>query len=60
MVVIDSGIWISAIHFGGVPAEALEPVIQMDDLAICSGMEQEVFRILEQNSNAIQKRYAPE
>lgn len=32
----------------------------MDDLAICSGMEQEVFRILEQNSNAIQKRYAPE
>lgn len=48
IVVIDSGVWISAIQFGGIPAKALELVTEVDDLAICSGIEQEVLRILEQ------------
>jgi uncharacterized protein len=48
IVVIDSGVWISAIQFGGVPAEALELVTQIDDIAICAGIEKEVLHILEQ------------
>jgi putative PIN family toxin of toxin-antitoxin system len=48
IVVVDSGIWISAIEFGGTPSAALELVLQTDDLAICPEIEQEVLRILSQ------------
>lgn len=46
IIVVDSGIWISAIEFGGTPAAALEQVFQADDLAICSEIEHEVLRVL--------------
>lgn len=63
IVVIDSGIWISAIQFGGIPAEVLELVMRRDDLAICPGIEEEVLRILEhkfnQDPETIRARMAP-
>jgi hypothetical protein len=46
IVVVDSGIWISAIEFGGTPAVALERLFLIDDLAICSDIEDEVLRVL--------------
>jgi uncharacterized protein len=46
IVVVDSGIWISAIEFGGMPAAALERLFLIDDLAICSEIEEEVLRVL--------------
>ena len=47
IVVVDSGIWISAIEFGGTPAAALAQVFQADDLAICAEIESEVLRVLQ-------------
>jgi hypothetical protein len=49
IVVVDSGIWISAIEFGGMPAAALERLFLIDDLAICSEIEEEVLRVLHDN-----------
>jgi len=46
IVVVDSGIWISAIEFGGTPAAALEYLLQVDDLAICAEIENEILRVL--------------
>lgn len=46
IVVVDSGIWISAIEFGGTPAAALERLFLIDDLAICSQIEEEILRVL--------------
>lgn len=46
IVVVDSGIWISALEFGGTPATALEKLFLVDDLAICSEIEEEVLRVL--------------
>jgi hypothetical protein len=46
IVVVDSGIWISAIEFGGTPAVALERLFLIDDLAIYSDIEDEVLRVL--------------
>jgi uncharacterized protein len=46
IVVVDSGIWISAIEFGGIPARAIEVVAEVDNLAICTEIEEEVLRIL--------------
>lgn len=63
MIVIDSGIWISAIEFGGTPSAAIELAVQIDDLAICTEIENEVLRILEEkfgrNRESIRSRIAP-
>lgn len=53
IVVVDSGIWISALEFGGTPAAALERLFLVDDLAFCSEIEEEVLRVLHENSVAI-------
>lgn len=47
IVVVDSGIWISAIEFGGTPAFALERAFLIDDLAICAEIEEEILRVLQ-------------
>ena len=47
IIVVDSGIWISAIEFGGIPAAALELLLLNDELAICTEIEEEILRILE-------------
>jgi len=45
-VVIDSGIWISALHFGGAPQAALDTVFTHDTIAICEQIVTEVRAIL--------------
>ena len=63
IVVVDSGIWISAIEFGGTPAIALERMFLIDDLAICSDIEEEVLRVLHdkfgRDRKLIQQRLGP-
>ena len=63
IVVIDSGISISAIEFGGTPAIALERMFLIDDLAICSDIEEEVLRVLHhkfgRDRKLIQQRLGP-
>jgi putative PIN family toxin of toxin-antitoxin system len=45
-IVFDSGNWISAIRFGGVPQEAILHALQHDRIAICAEIEEEVIRNL--------------
>ncbi len=44
IVVFDSGNWISAIRFGGVPQDAIIRALQHDRIAICAEIEEEVIR----------------
>lgn len=46
IVVLDSGIWISALHFGGTPLEALDHAFVYDRIALCSPILLEVSKIL--------------
>ena len=41
-IVIDSGIWISALNFGGIPRTALEKAFLLGRIAICNGMIAEI------------------
>ena len=45
-VVFDSGIWISALQYGGVPMHAIEYALIQDELVICAEIENEVVRIM--------------
>jgi putative PIN family toxin of toxin-antitoxin system len=45
-VVFDSGIWISALQYGGVPMYALELALMEDNFLICAEIEAEVVRIM--------------
>ncbi len=38
-VVFDSGIWISALQYGGVPMYALELALMEDNFLICAEIE---------------------
>jgi putative PIN family toxin of toxin-antitoxin system len=46
VIVVDSGIWISALHFGGTPLAALEKALTEDSVAICDQIVQEVAGVL--------------
>jgi putative PIN family toxin of toxin-antitoxin system len=46
IVVFDSGIWISAIKYRGVPLEALTFGLEHHDVLTCDELEGEVVRIL--------------
>lgn len=46
IVVFDSGIWVSAMEFGGTPLEAVIRAIAQDRLAVCSQIEEEVVQVL--------------
>jgi putative PIN family toxin of toxin-antitoxin system len=46
IVVFDSGIWVSAMEFGGTPLEAVIRAIAQDRFAVCDQMEEEVVRVL--------------
>ena len=46
LVVADSGIWISAMKFGGTPAAALEKALTQHRVAICTQVIAEVEKIL--------------
>ena len=45
IVVFDSGIWVSAMEFGGTPFEAVIRAIAQDRFAVCD-LEEEVVRVL--------------
>jgi len=45
-VVLDSGIWISGFHFGGVPLLALDRAFVSDRIVICPEITAEVSTIL--------------
>ena len=46
IVVFDSGVWISALHFGGTPLAALDHVFLNDELAICDQIVTEIRAVL--------------
>jgi hypothetical protein len=46
IVVFDSGVWISAIHFGGTSHTALDHVFVSNELAICDQIVMEVREVL--------------
>lgn len=45
-VVVDSGVWISAFRFGGVPLQAIRTTLQKDHILMCDPIRTEVERIL--------------
>lgn len=45
-VVLDSGIWISGFHFGGVPLLALDRAFVSDRIVICPEITAEVSTVL--------------
>jgi hypothetical protein len=46
IVVVDSGVWISALHFGGTPLAALNHVFLSEQLAICDQIVIEIRAVL--------------
>jgi uncharacterized protein len=46
IVVFDSGVWISAFHFGGTPQTALDHVFVSNESAICDQIVMEVREVL--------------
>jgi len=46
IAVLDSGVWISALHFGGTPLAAVEKALTEDRVAICDQIEEEVVQVL--------------
>jgi putative PIN family toxin of toxin-antitoxin system len=46
VALIDSGIWISAIHYGGVPMAAVQAALQNDQLLTCDTLENEVVGVM--------------
>ncbi|HEU5235179.1 MAG TPA: putative toxin-antitoxin system toxin component, PIN family [Terriglobales bacterium] len=46
IVVLDSGIWISGFHFGGVPLQALDQAYIYDQIGFCDEIVSEISIIL--------------
>jgi hypothetical protein len=46
-VVFDSGVWISALQFGGVPMQAIQAGLVSSDVLTCTQIEDEAIRILQ-------------
>ena len=42
IVVIDSGVWISGLEFGGTPWAAIQKAVALDRIAVCEQIEQEI------------------
>jgi len=54
IVVVDSGVWVSALHFAlrrGTPRLAVEKAAREHTIAICPEIEEEVLRILSAKFN---------
>ena len=45
-VIFDSGVWVSAIRFGGVPRLAIVIALSQDEIIICAEIENEIVRIM--------------
>ena len=51
IVVVDTNVWISALHFGGVegvPFRALSRAAEIDTIATCDAIDAEIARVLEE------------
>jgi uncharacterized protein len=63
IVVVDSGIWISAIEYGGIPRAAIQRISHVDILAICAQIENEVLGVLSRkfgrDPQAARERFYP-
>ena len=46
IVVLDSGVWISAFHFGGIPLSAVNHAFLHDEIAVCAEIIGEVTTVL--------------
>lgn len=46
IVVLDSGVWISALQFGGIPQLAVLKALTVDSLAVCEQIKEEINRVL--------------
>jgi len=46
IVTLDSGIFISAMEYGGVPKEALVHAAATEELLICTQIENEIIRVM--------------
>ena len=45
-IVFDSGVWVSALEFGGVPRQAIEHAEAEEAILLCIEIEEEVVRIM--------------
>jgi putative PIN family toxin of toxin-antitoxin system len=55
IVVFDSGNWISAIRYGGVPRYAILRAVSQDTIVICDEIEAEVIRIMLRKFGVIER-----
>jgi putative PIN family toxin of toxin-antitoxin system len=46
IVILDSGVYVSALEFGGPPKEAVAFAVAADQLLICDEIENEVVRVM--------------
>ena len=46
IVVFDSGVWVSALHFGGTPLDALDSVTGRSLIAVCDPILEEIHSVL--------------
>jgi uncharacterized protein len=46
IVVIDSGVWISALAFGGTPDLAIQKAVGIDRVAVCDQIKNEIAKTL--------------
>jgi len=45
-VVVDAGVWISALHFKGAPLEAVEHALRCGSVAVCIEIVREIQKAL--------------
>lgn len=46
ITVIDSGVWISGLHFGGTPWEAIQKAVAIARIAVCDQVREEISQAL--------------
>lgn len=46
IIVIDSGVWISGLQFGGTPWAAIQKAITLGQIAVCEQIETEIAKTL--------------
>ena len=54
IVVFDSGVWVSATRFGGVPRQALVQALSQDEIIICAEIENETIRIMRRKFGVVE------
>jgi predicted nucleic acid-binding protein len=59
IVVVDTNIWISALHFSGsdgIPLRALHKAARVDTIATCEEIENEISIVLRCGSSGLRSR----